>query len=39
VVLSEGEELQLAAVAAAVQWICQDVEASVGVPVADGVSR
>lgn len=30
VVLSPDEEVQLAAVAAAVQWICKDVEASVG---------
>lgn len=28
--LSEDEELRLAAVAAAVRWICKDVEASVG---------
>lgn len=30
VVLSSDEEIELAAVAAAVQWICKDVEASVG---------
>lgn len=30
VVLSDDEEMKLAAVAAAVRWVCQDVEASVG---------
>ncbi|CAM9105086.1 unnamed protein product [Pylaiella littoralis] len=37
VVLSEGEEVQLAAVAAAVQWICRDVETSVG--PSSGITR
>lgn len=30
VVLSDDEEVKLAAVAAAVRWVCQDVESSVG---------